>query len=153
MRSLVIFSDGRTARYGGPPSTDEARDAREALGYTPVRIEAPGMPWSMWAAEKSLDPADPKWLRNLPASLLPAQYGGRATLLFGPVVLTPGGLDAVASPSAWDYAEGLVEDITRAIHGFPLIRSHRAEWPNAIRLAAAVLSERPKRATLHGIEG
>jgi hypothetical protein len=153
MRALVIFSDGRTLRLGGIPSEDDRHDAQDALGYKPVRIEAHGMPWSMWAAEKSLDPDDPKWLRNLPASILPAQYGGRATLLFGPVVLTPGGLDAVASPSAWDYAEGLIEDITRAIHGFSIVRSHKAEWPEAIRLAAAYLGTQPKQATLHGFGG
>lgn len=150
MRALVVFTDGRTLRYGGIPAADDRLDAREALRecspdhtVEPVRIELPGMPWSVYAADAALNPDDPRWMRNIPASILPSQYHADMVALFGPVVLTPGGPEPTAP--AWDVLDGFVDDIVRAIHGLPM-STRPATWRSTVALAAAVVDATPRGA-------
>lgn len=148
MTHLIIETDGRTQLFGDLTELDyeqmraavaavapEYETARGILGGTPLPIPAGNglNPLTMWVDEGTVLRCD--GLRNIPASLLLAQYGRPAILLCGRAVMT----GDPADPSAWHYATSLIEDITRAMHGLPVGMAD-PEWPAAVRLAAGYLN-------------
>ncbi len=166
---LIIYPDGRTSRHGDlgdlrsdiviPERTDVTR-ARESLDCDDI-LALPCEPlgptqtgtFTLWVREATV--TRPEGLRNIPASLLAAQWGRPLRLLAGPVVVTHSGSEASAFvvSQRWDYVTGLVEDITRAVHGLtPHSRVMAPAWPEFIQLAAAALEAQHRETApdMHG---
>lgn len=162
---LIIRTDGRTERHVDADSWDERFSAwcslKPSMGIPfaepnalPIRTEMGGGEsgrFTLWIGEPTLNGVG---LRNIPAALLAAQWGVPARVLCGPVVVTSSGSAASAFVEAlrWSYVESLVDDITRAIHGLPVTSSADPAWPEALRLAAAVLRAAP-RPMANGLTG
>ncbi len=156
---LVIQPDGRTALHGdmGDIRTDihihhrtDRMRAQLSLGredVLPMRCptDEHGR-YTLWVAKWTI--TEGAGVRNVPAAILGAQWGLTPRLLAGPVAVTHTGSEASAyvSDIRWSYVEELAEDITRAIGGLPICSViHEPMWPQAVRLADAVLrdAERP----------
>jgi hypothetical protein len=156
---LIIRTDGRSERVGWDDPYDDRRTAYHSLNQTfdfgrefrpqhclPIRAGHPDGTdgdLTLWIGEPSLNGVG---LRNIPAALLAAQWGVPARVLCGPVVITSSGsiASAFVEDMRWKYVESLVEDITRAINGLPVTSHVNPAWPQAIRLAAAVLRDAPR---------
>lgn len=161
MKAMVIFSDGRTTRYGGEQGDDRAAVAREVLEectladeVQPVRLEIVGLPWVMWVAAASLDPADQRWMPNIQAAILPTQVtDGSAppTVMHGPVVITAHeGTEMDAAE--WDRLDEMVDEIVRALHSLP-VRSQSEGWAEMVRMAGVVISTMRRPKTLRRVGG
>jgi hypothetical protein len=156
---LLIRTDGRTERYPDYDIYDDQRNVFRTLNQTsdmgrefgpqhclPIRAgqwESGRAEFTMWIAEPTLSGVG---LRNVPASLLAAQWGIPLRVLCGPVVVTSSGSGASAfvEDVRWSYVESLTVDIVRAIGGLNPLSHVDAAWPQAIRLAAAVLDDAPR---------
>jgi hypothetical protein len=157
---LLIRHDGRTERHQDVDDYDVRRTVYRTLNQTsdmgrefaprhclPIDTKRtagdPGR-FTLWIAEQTL--TGDVGLPNIPAALLAAQWGVPARVLCGPVVVTSTGsvASAMVEDLRWSYVESLVEDIVRAMAGLPCTAHADAAWPNAIRLAAAVLDDAPR---------
>lgn len=145
MTHLIVRSDGRTELHGDVTEVDieqmreavariapEYETARAILGGNPLPV--PLTPLTLWVAESTVLRCD--GLRNLPASLLPAQYDREPVLLCGTVVITGDPPD----PTTWQYVQSLIDDMTRAINGLDVPGCAEPAWPGAVRLAAGYLN-------------
>lgn len=155
---LIIRTDGRTERAESVDPWDDRCTAWHSLAASmgPGFTEQQALPiptkhddgthgrLTLWIGEPTLN--GDAGLRNLPASLLAAQWGVPARVLCGPVVVTSTGnvASAFVEDLRWAYVESLTEDIVRAINGLPVTSFVDRAWPDAIRLAAAVLTEVPR---------
>lgn len=135
---LTLHCDGRAYIWPSQHVT-EGDTAVRGLGISdPSPLRPAEGPWTIWTNPRATSPRDA--IRNVPASLLLAQFGTPIRLLFGTVVVT----GQPEESAAWIYLETLVEDITRVIHGLPPASGAALatpEWPDAVRLAAAYLSD------------
>lgn len=152
---LVIRTDGRTERHGDGGDTrcgiaipHHSNRHRAALSLGTEHVLPLRCPrddhgqYTLWVARWTV--AGDAGLRNIPAALLGAQWGLAPRVLAGPVAITHTGSEASAfvSDQRWSYVEELAEDIVRAMHGqTPYSVIHEPAWPQAMRLAAAVLAD------------
>ena len=155
---LTIHPDGRTFRHDSRPGHDPGGIAYCELSWSrpfgsgravtrPVAVPLVEGGLTLWADERTITHAE--GLRNVPATLLMPQFGTPARLLAGTVVVTSSGSQASAfvEDARWSHVEGLVEDITRATCGLAPIHGAGMPpaWPQAVRLAAAVLRDMERR--------
>jgi hypothetical protein len=165
---LMIRPDGRTERHVPEPRLTEREQAavgmcehsEQGRGFTPEHClpirtkQADGTngDLTLWIAEQTV--TTDHGLRNVPASLLAAQWDVPIRVLSGPVVVTSSGSSesSFVEDTRWLHVETLVEDIVRALHGLPLLGNVDPTWIDAIRLAGMVLlaSPRPHAPDLHG---
>ncbi len=154
---LVIQPDGRTSRHGdmGDIRTDitvahltDRERVRRSLGrqqVLPLRAPADAYGrYTLWVAKWTITHA--AHIVNVPAALFGAQLGLRAAPVAGPVVVTYTSINPAGDGDGLAYAESLVEDITRVTCGLPPCMSVDPAWPQAVRLAAAVLRGTPRQA-------
>jgi hypothetical protein len=166
---VIIRPDGRTERIstGVGPVSERVQAAigmceysDMGRGFTPnhclpictAQADGTDGDLTLWVAETTI--TSDAGLRNIPAALLAAQWGLPARVLSGPIVVTSSGsaVSAFVEDTRWLYVESLVKDITRALAGLPCKGNVDPAWPQAIRLAGAVLdaSPRPIAADLRG---
>ena len=160
---LTIHPDGRTFRHDSQ-SHDEAGIAYRELSWSysgpnplmgvhPLAVPLADGGITLWVDERTVTHAE--GLRNIPASLLMPQFDTPSQLLAGTVVVTSSGSTASAfvEDARWSHIEGLVEDITRTIHGLNPIHAQGmpSSWPHAVRLAGVFLEAIERKPASEGV--
>lgn len=155
MTFILIEATGQVMRIHGPTWPGVLRSL-VGNGGEALPVHVPDGEHVAWAGERAREQGQPV---NVVATLLLAQWDRpAAAALYGPVAVcgpmsgsaspgdpgAPQGIAKALAPDDVEYIAGLAEDIACATRG-AAVSVHVADraWPDAIRLAAAVLRDLP----------